>query len=198
MEPLAYSMRPKTFDEIVGQQHLVGQFGTIRRLVKNKKLPSIILYGKPGIGKTTIASVICNEMDLPYSPFNASSDNKASLVNHINNAKLSDKYILIVDEIHRMKKDIQDYLLPFVENGTITIIGITTVNPYMSVNPAIRSRCIVYKLNDLSENDLLNVVQKAIIIKKDQIKKEINFTDEAKKYIKKRMVKNKNMIMQKI
>ena len=183
MEPLAYLMRPNSFDDIVGQTHLVGKNGVIRRLVENKKLPSIILYGKPGIGKTTIASVICKELDIPSSTFNASSDNKASLVEHIKNAKISDKYILIVDEIHRMKKDIQDYLLPFVEKGQVTIIGITTVNPYMSVNPAIRSRCIVYKLNDLSEEDLGKEFDKALLFKKNLINKEVKFTDDAKKYI---------------
>ena len=99
MEPLAYSMRPKNFDEIVGQSHLIGKNGAIRRLVKNNKLPSIILYGKPGIGKTTIANVIVSELGLPSSTFNASSDNKASLMKHIENAKISDKYVLIVDEI---------------------------------------------------------------------------------------------------
>ena len=183
MEPLAYSMRPKNFDEIVGQSHLIGKNGAIRRLVKNNKLPSIILYGKPGIGKTTIANVIVSELGLPSSTFNASSDNKASLMKHIENAKISDKYVLIVDEIHRMKKDIQDYLLPFVEKGNVTIIGITTVNPYMSVNPAIRSRCVVYKLNDLLEDDLLIIVNRAISLKENSLNKKINFTDDAKKYI---------------
>ena len=183
MEPLAYAMRPTTFDEIVGQSHLVGKNGIIRRLVTNKKLPSLILYGKPGIGKTTIASVICNEMELPYSTFNASSDNKAALTEHIKNASISERFILIVDEIHRMKKDIQDYLLPFVEKGSLTIIGITTVNPYMAVNPAIRSRCIVYKLNDLSEKDLEIEFDKATSFKEKLINKKVNFENDAKKYI---------------
>ena len=162
MEPLAYSMRPNTFDEIAGQKHLIGQNGVIRRITKNNKLSSMILYGKPGIGKTTIASVICNEASIPSSTFNASSDNKAALTSLIKIANTYEKYILVIDEIHRMKKDIQDYLLPFVEKGQIIMIGITTVNPYMSVNPAIRSRCVVYKLNDLNEVDLIEIAKRAI------------------------------------
>ena len=183
MEPLAYSMRPNTFEEIVGQSHLVGPKGAIRKLVKNNHIPSIILYGKPGIGKTTIANVIVKESSIPYSTFNASSDNKATLIKLIDLAKLSDKFILIVDEIHRMKKDIQDYLLPFVENGRISLIGITTVNPYMSVNPAIRSRSIVYKLNDLSEDDLKIVVDRSIQKMMELTNKTIIFDDEATKYV---------------
>ena len=183
MEPLAYLMRPSTFDEIAGQQHLIGSNGVIRRITKNNKLTSMILYGKPGIGKTTIASVICNEASIPYSTFNASSDNKASLTKLIQEASKYEKYILVIDEIHRMKKDIQDYLLPFVERGQIIMIGITTVNPYMSVNPAIRSRCIVYKLNDLEEKDLFEVASRAIKHASSINSKEITFTNDAIKYI---------------
>lgn len=183
MEPLAYLMRPKSFEEIAGQKHLVGQNGVIRKLVNNKKLCSLILYGKPGIGKTTIANVICNLANIEYSTFNASSDNKAKLTNLIDIAKMYDKYILVIDEIHRMKKDIQDYLLPFVENGQIIMIGITTVNPYMSVNPAIRSRCVVYKLNDLNTDDLLEVALRSIKKLSDISNKKINFSDDALKYI---------------
>ena len=177
MEPLAYVMRPSTFDEIAGQKHLVGPNGVIRRITKNKKLTSMILYGKPGIGKTTIASVICNEASIPYSTFNASSDNKAALTKLIQEASKYEKYILVIDEIHRMKKDIQDYLLPFVERGQIIMIGITTVNP------AIRSRSIVYKLNDLEEKDLFDISNRAIKKASSINNKEISFTDEAIKYI---------------
>ena len=183
MEPLAYSMRPNTFDEIAGQKHLIGQNGVIRRITKNNKLSSMILYGKPGIGKTTIASVICNEASIPSSTFNASSDNKAALTSLIKIANTYEKYILVIDEIHRMKKDIQDYLLPFVEKGQIIMIGITTVNPYMSVNPAIRSRCVVYKLNDLIETDLIEIAKRAIQKAKEINNKEISFDNDALKYV---------------
>lgn len=183
MEPLAYLMRPTCFDDIAGQKHLVGENGVIRRLCKNNKLNSMILYGKPGIGKTTIASVICNETNIPSSTFNASSDNKAALTNLIKIANTYEKYILVIDEIHRMKKDIQDYLLPFVEKGQIIMIGITTVNPYMSVNPAIRSRCVVYKLNDLLEEDLIIVAKRSINKASDINNKKISFNDEALKYV---------------
>ena len=183
MEPLAYLMRPTCFDDIAGQKHLVGENGVIRRLCKNNKLNSMILYGKPGIGKTTIASVICNETNIPSSTFNASSDNKAALTNLIKIANTYEKYILVIDEIHRMKKDIQDYLLPFVEKGQIIMIGITTVNPYMSVNPAIRSRCVVYKLNDLLEEDLIIVAKRSINKASEINNKKISFNDEALKYV---------------
>lgn len=183
MEPLAYLMRPTCFDDIAGQKHLVGENGVIRRLCKNNKLNSMILYGKPGIGKTTIASVICNETNIPSSTFNASSDNKAALTNLIKIANTYEKYILVIDEIHRMKKDIQDYLLPFVEKGQIIMIGITTVNPYMSVNPAIRSRCVVYKLNDLLEEDLIIVAKRTINKASEINNKKISFNDEALKYV---------------
>lgn len=179
MEPLAFRLRPSTFDEIVGQKHLVGPNGVIRKLSRSEKLPSIILYGKPGIGKTTIATVICKESNINYEFFNASTDNKAKLQEIIKIAKMYDKYILIIDEIHRMKKDIQDYLLPYAENGTVTMIGITTVNPYMAVNPAIRSRCLIYALKDVSDDDLKEILFRAI----KTLNNETKIEDDAIKYL---------------
>lgn len=176
MEPLAYRIRPKNFSEIIGQDHLVGPYGAITKMVKNNNLPSIILYGNPGIGKTTIAYAICNELGVSASVFNASSDNKASLKSIIDS---DNKKIVIIDEIHRMKKDIQDYLLPYVEKGAITMIGITTVNPYHSVNPAVRSRCIVLKLKTLQNDDLEKILTRALNIYNSQI----TIDNDAKEYL---------------
>lgn len=178
MEPLAYKLRPTKLDDIVGQTHLVGKNGVIRRLVNNKRLQSIILYGAPGIGKTTIATVIANELGWPCASFNASTDNKATLKTLIDKAN-GYQSILIIDEIHRMKKDIQDYLLPYVEKGTVTLIGLTTINPYMSVNAAIRSRCLVYRLNPITNDDLKIICDRAI----STYSGEVSIEDKAKDYI---------------
>ncbi len=153
--PLAYRARPKTFDEIVGQTHLVGNDGVLRKMLKQSHLSSLILYGSPGIGKTTIASVIGEAFGLNTFTFNASTDTKAMLKEIIDQSKHYGA-LLIIDEIHRMKKDIQDYLLPHVESGTITMIGITTNNPYHSVNAAIRSRAHVYKLKPIESEALIS------------------------------------------
>lgn len=182
MEPLAYRLRPTKLDDIFGQEHLVGKNGTIRKMINRKKIPSIILYGNPGIGKTTLALTICNELNINYNTFNASTDNKATLKTIIETSEIYDNFILIVDEIHRMKKDIQDYLLGYVEKGTITLIGLTTINPYHSVNPAIRSRCLIFKLNDLNEIDLSKALEKSLY----ELDPKLSITDEAKEYIIKR------------
>lgn len=179
MKPLAYRMMPQCIEDIVGQEHLVGKNGFIYRMIKNNKMASIILYGKPGIGKTSIANVICKEMNIPYDIFNASNDNKAKLVKIIDEAIKYDRFILLIDEIHRMKKDIQDYLLPHVEKGNVYMIGITTNNPYHSINPAVRSRCLVYRLNDLTEENLKTIVLKAI----NNMNTNITIEDEAIKYL---------------
>ncbi|HRT69678.1 MAG TPA: replication-associated recombination protein A [Bacilli bacterium] len=179
MEPLAYKLRPTRFEDIVGQGHLIGKNGVITRMLKNRSLPSIILYGSPGIGKTTIALAICHELKREYYSFNASIDNKATLKEIIDKAQGDQSLIVIIDEIHRMKKDIQDYLLPFVERGTITIIGLTTINPYHSINPAVRSRCTILRLNPLSEQNLETIFHRSF----SYLDKEITIEEEAKKYI---------------
>ena len=179
MEPLAYKLRPRTLDDIVGQDHLVGTNGVIRKMLNKGNLPSIILYGNPGIGKTTIAFAICYHLQIPYFTFNASTDNKALLKEIIDGSEKNPATILIIDEIHRMKKDIQDYLLPYVEKGQVTIIGITTINPYMSVNPAVRSRCLVLKLNPLTDIDLATVLKRTLTF----LIPELTFTDEAEDYL---------------
>ena len=161
MKPLAYTMRPDSYEFIVGQDHLVGEKGVLTQMIKKKSLFSFILYGNPGCGKTTIAEATCKMSGYKWFRFNASTDNKDSLRQIITESRFYTDSIIIVDEIHRMKKDIQDYLLPYVENGTIIMIGLTTVNPYHSVTPAIRSRCHVYKLNDLKPEDLYKVLDRA-------------------------------------
>ena len=177
MEPLAYKLRPQTIDDIAGQEHLIGEKGVIRRLINNNKLPSIILYGHPGIGKTTLALCIVNSLGRKFNTFNASTDNKALLKSICEGD--DENIILIIDEIHRMKKDIQDYLLPFVEMGKVTMIGITTVNPYHSVNPAVRSRCTVYKLNPLKYDDLSNLLDKVLV----KLNPKYTLSSDSKEYV---------------
>ena len=159
MKPLAFRLRPTTFDEVVGQDHLVGKNGIITKMLEQKKYLSFILYGNPGTGKTTIATIFSEQSMLDTYFFNASTDNKAKLMDIIRTTTYHD-ILLIIDEIHRMKADIQDYLLPFVENGKVTIIGLTALNPYQNINPAVRSRCHLYQVNDLSDEDIKKVILK--------------------------------------
>ena len=180
MEPLAQKMRPKTLNEIVGQKHLVGEKGVIRRMINNKKISSMILFGNPGIGKTTLANVIVNELQLKANVFNASTDNKEKLKQII---LKEHNDVIIIDEIHRMKKDIQDFLLPCVEHGDIIMIGITTINPYRAVEPAIRSRAQVFKLFPLTENDTLELIDKAIKVLQEETK-SFTYTDVMTKMVK--------------
>ena len=181
MEPLACRLRPKTFDDIIGQDHLVGPNGVIRKMCESNKLFSLILHGDPGIGKTTIAKVIASYYGLNVFEFNASTDTKAKLKDIAETIHFYSESVVIIDEIHRMKKDIQDYLLPFAEKGSLIIIGLTTVNPYQSINPAIRSRCHVYKLNPIKKNDIIKLLRK--VTNTHEEFKNIKISDEIIDYI---------------
>ena len=161
-EPLAVKLRPTKIDDIIGQEHLVGKDGPIRNFINNNKIFSMILYGNPGVGKTTIASVIANSTDLKYKFLNATTNDKKDLMVVIEEAKMHGGMLLIMDEIHRLNKDKQDILLPVLENGLITLIGLTSSNPYYKINPAIRSRCTIFELKPLTTDDIIIGLNKAI------------------------------------
>ena len=161
-EPLAIKMRPTKLDDIIGQKHLVSKGKPIYNFVKNKAIFSMILYGNPGIGKTSIATAIANEVDMKYRMFNAVTNDKKDLTVIIEEAKMYDGIILILDEIHRLNKDKQDILLPHLESGLITLIGLTTSNPYHKINPAIRSRCQCFELKNLTTEEIIEGLNKAV------------------------------------
>ena len=162
MEPLAIKMRPKNIDEIIGQKHLLGIDQPLRNLIENKYLFSMILYGKPGIGKTTLALAIVESLGMKYRMLNAVINSKKDFDVVVEEAKLYNGLIVIMDEIHRLNKDKQDLLLPYLESGLITLIGLTTSNPYHKINPAIRSRCQIFELKELSKEDIISGLNKAI------------------------------------
>ncbi len=178
MEILADKIRPKNLSEVIGQKHLVGPGKILSNLVANKKLFSMIFYGKPGIGKTSIANALVNELNLRYKFMNATINNKNDFDVAIAEAKMYGDLVLIVDEIHRMNKDKQDLLLPYIENGTIILIGLTTSNPYHKINPAIRSRCQIFELHELTAEDIFAGLKRA-----STYLEEIKITDEVLNYI---------------
>lgn len=161
MEPLAVKLRPTKIEDIFGQEHLVSKDGPIYNFIKNKRIFSMILYGNPGIGKTTIANVIVKNIDMKYRFLNATTNDKKDLVRVIEEAKMYNGIILVLDEIHRLNKDKQDILLPSLENGLVTLIGLTTSNPYYKINPAIRSRCTIFELKPLTTEDIVKALKKA-------------------------------------
>ncbi len=161
-KPLALKLAPSTLDEVIGQTHLIGKDKILTNLVKNKKLFSMILYGKPGIGKTSIANAIVKDLDVRYRFLNATINTKKDLDIVIEEAKVYDGIVLIMDEIHRLNKDKQDILLPALESGLITLIGMTTSNPYHAINPAIRSRCQLFELEELTTEDIITGLKRAI------------------------------------
>lgn len=155
-------MRPTTLSELIGQEHLVGENGIIRAAIRSGNIPSMILWGPPGVGKTTIANIIANEVKKPFHTLSAVSAGVKDVREVIDKAKRSGKSILFIDEIHRFNKSQQDALLGAVEKGTITLIGATTENPSFEVNSALLSRCQVYTLKALTEENLLQLVKDAL------------------------------------
>ncbi len=164
-KPLALKLRPNSIKEVLGQKHLIGPGKVLSNLIKNKKIFSMILYGKPGIGKTSIAISLVNDLGIRYRLLNATINDKHDFQVVFEEAKVYDGIVLIVDEIHRLNKDKQDLLLPQLESGLITLIGLTTSNPFHSINPAIRSRCHLFELHELTSDDIKDGLKMAV--KKD-------------------------------
>jgi putative ATPase len=162
LPPLAERLRPNTLDELIGQQHLTGKGSILRTAIENGKVPSMILWGPPGVGKTTIANIIANTLQQPFYILSAISAGVKDIRDVIDNAKKQQGAILFIDEIHRFNKGQQDALLGAVEKGTITLIGATTENPSFEVNSALLSRCQVYVLKALDKDDLIGLLQHAI------------------------------------
>lgn len=174
MKPLAYRMRPETFDDVFGQDHLVGKDGVLVQMLEKKKLLSFILYGPPGTGKTTIASIFTKMSGLDYYFFNASTESKARLKDIIDTTAYHD-ILIVIDEIHRMKADVQDYLLPYMESGNATVIGLTTLNPYQSINIATRSRCHLYEVKKLDDS----AIEKALLNARKELDVDIRIDKHA-------------------
>ena len=166
-QPLAYRMRPTCLEEVVGQQHLVAPGKIIARMIAAKQLSSMILYGPPGIGKTSIASAIAGTTKYAFRTLNAATDTKKELQIVIEEAKMSGTVILLLDEIHRLDKPKQDFLLPHLENGRVILIGATTENPYIAINSAIRSRTQIFELIPLTPEEIHQALNRALT---DEIK----------------------------
>ncbi|MFF5996892.1 replication-associated recombination protein A [Lysinibacillus sp. KU-BSD001] len=174
-------MRPQNIDEVVGQKHLLGKGTALYKMIKNDYVPSMLLYGPPGVGKTSIAKAIAGTIKTPFEAINATTAGKKDIEDAVHIAKQEGKLILFVDEVHRFNKAQQDYLLPHVERGLITLIGATTENPFHDVNPAIRSRCgQIKELKLLSSDDLKELLYRAL---KDEERglgrMEINISEES-------------------
>ena len=182
-QPLAFRMRPKTLEEYVGQEHILGQDKILYRTIKADRLSSIILWGPPGCGKTSLARVISNTTKYKFTKINAVTAGVSDIKKAIEEAKNmllnpSGKCILFIDEIHRFNKLQQDALLPYVENGTVILIGATTENPYFEVNKALISRSMVCKLNPLTEDDIYKVLKRALIAEEGLASYNIKIEDE--------------------
>lgn len=175
--PLAERMRPSKLEDLIGQEHLVGENGIIRKAIQTGNVPSMILWGPPGVGKTTIANIIANEVKRPFHMLSAVSAGVKDVRDVIDQARRASRVILFIDEIHRFNKSQQDALLGAVEKGVITLIGATTENPSFEVNSALLSRCQVYTLKALTEADLIKLIGHALNKDVELKKKKINIKE---------------------
>lgn len=181
MQPLAYRMRPHSLTDVVGQQHLIGPGKIITRMVEAKLLSSMILYGQPGIGKTSIATAIAGATKYAFRKLNAATDSKKDLQIVAEEGKMSGTVILLLDEIQRLDKSKQDFLLPLLESGQIILIGATTENPYIAISPAIRSRCQIFELKPLQSEDISKAIDHALLDPINGLGKEnVTLTPEAR------------------
>lgn len=171
-QPLAYRMRPEKIEQIIGQQHILGEGKLLRRMIDTGRLSSMILYGPPGVGKTSIAYAIAGTTGTKAKLLNAVVHNKKDMEIAVEEAKLYGQLILILDEVHRLDKGKQDFLLPYLENGLIILIGATTQNPYHSINPAIRSRCQIFELKRLNEEEIKQALLRALSDEKNGLGNE--------------------------
>ncbi len=183
-KPLAFRVRPKKIEDIIGQEEIIGENGFLYNSIKSKTPLSFILYGPPGTGKTTIAEAYANSLECFYIKLNAVTSNKKEIENAIEECKKHDNSIIIIDEIHRINKDKQDLLLPYVEDGTFYLIGATTANPFISINKAIRSRLHILEVKSLNENQIFSGLKK-VIKDPDGLNNKINVDDDSLMYISK-------------
>ncbi|MCK8617774.1 replication-associated recombination protein A [Fructobacillus sp. M158] len=183
-KPLAFRMRPQRIEDIVGQQDLVGENKIIWRMVAAKRLSSMILYGPPGTGKTSIASAIAGSTNFAFRALNAATDSQKDLQAVAEEAKMSGTVVLLLDEIHRLNKVKQDFLLPHLESGAIILIGATTENPYLNVTPAIRSRTQIFQVHPLSTADIEKAIDRALADKENGLGNyQVALSDEAKAHL---------------
>lgn len=178
LKPLAFRIRPTSLNDVIGQSHLVGENGLLRKSIDSKTMLSIIFYGNPGCGKTTIAEAYAEEMGVKYIKLNAVTNNKSDLEYAIKECKMYDQAFIVMDEVHRLNKDKQDILLPYIEDGSVYLLGMTTENPYFAINKAVRSRCQLCEVKPLSETDVVQGLKRAIA-HKDGLKSKKTFTDDA-------------------